>query len=99
MGSGNSLFVSMTIDEFKQFLIGIIQNELKEHIKSDPKVDDDELMKIEDVQLLLGSASKPTSKPTIHSYKKKYNIPVYRFGRRIYFKRKELLECMKKHKL
>ena len=31
----------MTIDEFKQFLIGIIQNELKEHIKSDPKIDDD----------------------------------------------------------
>ena len=28
------------------------------------------LRKIEDVQLLLGSASKPTSKPTIHSYKK-----------------------------
>jgi len=92
MATNNSLFVSMPLEEFQQLLKDLIKDELKDFNK-DVKIQDDDLMSIEEVKTFLH-----VSKPTIHAWKKKKLIRSYRIGRRIFFKKHELLDCMKKTK-
>jgi len=53
--------------------------------------DDNELLQVDEVAKLLNIGVS-----TLHTYKKNGSIPFHRIGRRVYFKRGELLSCLKK---
>lgn len=90
MTVNNSLFVSMPLEEFQQLLKNLLKDELKDFNK-EVKTQEDDLMDIEQVKSFLH-----VSGVTIHAWKKKKLIRSYRIGRRIFFKKHELLDCMKK---
>lgn len=90
MAANNSLFVAMPFDEFQQLLKDLIKNEFKD-FNTEVKIQKDDLMSIEEVKAYLH-----VSGVTIHAWKKKKLIRSYRIGRRIFFKKHELLNCMKK---
>jgi excisionase family DNA binding protein len=85
-----ALVVTMQMDEFEQFIRNIFQNEFSK-MKNDSQPESSaELMTIEETQAYLN-----VSKVTIHKWKKKKMIQSYRIGRKIYFKKHELLESLK----
>ena len=97
MSVNSTLFVAMPFDEFTELIQKTIKNELKNSSIIPQQVPKDDLMSIEEAGALLH-----VSKVTIHKWKKKKLIQAYRIGRKIYFKRQELIDaintklCLKK---
>jgi excisionase family DNA binding protein len=81
-------FVTMPIEELESRIRSIIKSEVQKlnNAQSNPP---DELMSIEEVQTFLH-----VSKVTIHKWKKRGRIKSYRIGRKIYFKKNEILNSM-----
>ncbi|MGG9964484.1 helix-turn-helix domain-containing protein [Ferruginibacter sp. SUN106] len=89
MAANATLFVAMPFDEFQELIQNTIKNELKKFSIVPQPTPQDDLMSIEDAGALLH-----VSKVTIHKWKKKKLIQAYRIGRKIYFKRRELIEAI-----
>lgn len=74
-------------------LIELISSSLKsvlENTNQNPPTPDEQLIKIDEVCELF-----KVSKPTIFEWKKAGKLPFYRIGRRVYFKKNEIMDCMK----
>ena len=84
----NHIFIPMTVDQLKLIITECIKKVQPEKV---PKDKEDELIKIQEVAKLLS-----VSKVTIHEWKKKGIIPFHRMGRRVFFKKHEILEALKK---
>jgi len=81
---------SLTVGEFRT----LIQDALKGAIPEQPQpriVDQEEHFTIEQLKQFLNC-----SKVTLHNYKKK-GLPYYRIGRKLLFKKTEVLEFMRKN--
>jgi excisionase family DNA binding protein len=85
-----ALIVTMQMHEFEKFMREIMQEEIKKLQNNTQISQQDEIMSIEEVQTLLH-----VSKVTIHKWKKRKLIQSHRIGRRIYFKKHEILNAMK----
>ncbi len=79
----------MTLDELKEIVAESVKNALIEYQKHNKKEEDDRLMSITDVTRLLG-----VSKVTITKWKRDGLIPSHRLSRRVYFKKKEVMEAL-----
>ncbi len=55
------------------------------------QTDNDELLQIQEAAKML-----EVSISTLHTYKKNGAVPFHRIGRRVYFKKSEILESLKK---
>jgi excisionase family DNA binding protein len=83
-------------NELEQALRNIIKDAISEHFRLQLKPDDNvknDLLQISDVAEMLN-----VSLSTVHSYKRQGIFPFYRIGRRIYFKRDEVIEKLKEAK-
>jgi len=89
MATNATLFVAMPFDEFAELIQKTIKNELKNFSIIPQPVQADELLNIEEAGALLH-----VSKVTIHKWKKRRLINAYRIGRKIYFKKQELIETI-----
>ena len=89
MASNATVFVAMPFGEFQELIEQTIKNELKNFAIVPQQIQADELLNIEEAGALLH-----VSKVTIHKWKKKKLIQAYRIGRKILFKRKELLDAI-----
>lgn len=87
---GESLVV-VQLNDLKDVIRGIVNDCLDAHVN--PPKEEDELLSIEEVANLLG-----VSKVTIHHRKRMGKIPFYRSGRRIYFKKSEVLASLQSSK-
>jgi len=87
-----TMFTVMPISELceliKKSVADSFDNELKSFLKNSMK-EDEQLLKIEEACQLL-----KVSKVTIHKWKKQNKIRSYRIGRKIYFKKSELLNSL-----
>jgi excisionase family DNA binding protein len=82
----NVFLTNLSSDDIKN----IVKSALEE-IKPEGKKEEPELIKISEVSKIL-----KVSLPTIHTWKKQGKIPFYRLGSKIFFKRNEVLEVLKK---
>ncbi|MCX7874632.1 MAG: helix-turn-helix domain-containing protein [Melioribacteraceae bacterium] len=88
----NLMLSTITIDELKEIISESINSILcKNNYLTKVEKNDDELIKIEEVSSLLG-----VSKVTIYKWKKMGLIPFYRISNKIYFKKNEVIESLKK---
>ena len=87
-----TMFTVMPLSELSELIKRSVKdcfnNELKEFLKSSTK-EEEHLLKIEEACELL-----KVSKVTIHKWKKQNRIQSYRIGRKIYFKKHELIKSM-----
>lgn len=90
MSASATLFVAMPFDEFQELIQSTIKNELRNFSIIPQQVQKDELLSIEEAGALLH-----VSKVTIHKWKRNKLIQAYRIGRKIYFKRQELIDAIK----
>ncbi|MEI9945797.1 MAG: helix-turn-helix domain-containing protein [Chitinophagaceae bacterium] len=89
MTTGNTLFVSMPLLEFKELISELVKNELKDFKEQISLPKEDVFMSIEEASQFLRA-----SKVTIHKWKKNKKITSYRIGRKIFFKKQELINSM-----
>ena len=88
--SGNpTMFVAMPMEELLDLIEEKIFKSLEKFNKKPPPIQTDELLNVEQTCALLG-----VSRVTIHKWKKQKLIVSYRIGRRIYFKKHELIKAM-----
>ena len=80
------IMIKMSVQELKDLISKCVQECLQEHLKQAPP-EDDTLLKIDAIAKYLG-----VSKVTIHTWKKQGKIPFHRMGRRVYFKKSEILK-------
>ena len=80
-------------DDLRGMIEEIIQNNLTSFTdtKKEDQSSDDELIKIQQVAELFG-----VSKVSVHAWKKAGKLPFYRISRKIYFKKSEVLEALKR---
>lgn len=83
---------SLQPDELKQLISDAVLQAVDRTIQQQPEKD--ELLKLNEVAELLS-----VSKVTIHSWKKAGLIPFYRISNKIYFKKNEVIESLKKRKV
>lgn len=85
------IFYSLEPNEFKELIQDAVLQAIEE--KTDPQQPDneDQLIKVSDASKLLG-----VSKVTIHTWKRNRLIPFYRISNKIYFKKNELVNSLKK---
>jgi excisionase family DNA binding protein len=86
----NIYLTGITLDEFKSFIHDSVKIALAE-LKEEEKPKDDELIKVDEVAAML-----KVSKVTVFQWKKTGKIPFYRISRKVFFKRNEVLESLKK---
>lgn len=85
--------IGIEVDDLKN----IIQEVIDENLNSSPPDNQpqneqpDELLNIKDAAKVLN-----VSVPTMFNYKRKGIIPFYRIGRRVFFKRPELINSLKR---
>jgi len=89
MAQNATMFVAMPFNEFQELVEKIINNGLEKFINKPLPAQTDELLSKEETCALLR-----VSKVTIHKWTKKRLIQSYRIGRKIYFKKSELLEAI-----
>lgn len=88
------IFHSLEPDELKQLINDAVVNALAENTNPQPQAErDDPLIKLSEACRLLGVSSV-----TIHTWKKTGLIPFYRISNKIYFKKNELINSLKKIK-
>ena len=81
--------VFMETNELAELIDTIVKNQLEEFSKKDSKPKVEGLMTVEETCEFIHC-----TKPTLHKYKKDGLIKSRRLGRRIYFLKDEILECM-----
>ena len=89
MASNATMFVAMPLNEFQELIEKMINDGLEKFNRKPVPVPTDELLSIEEVCTMLH-----VSKVTIHKWKKKKLIFSYRIGRKIYFKKHEVISCL-----
>lgn len=89
MASSGTMFVAMPLNEFQELIEKMINDGLEKFSRKPIPVPTDELLSIEEVCTMLH-----VSKVTIHKWKKRKLIFSYRIGRKIYFKRQEVISCL-----
>lgn len=85
------MLIQVNLEELKQLIKEAVNDALKVSQPSASKTKTDDLIKIADVEEILG-----VSKVTIHKWKKIGRIPFHRISNRIFFKREEILDSLKK---
>ena len=89
--SGNpTMFVAMPMEELLELIEEKIFNGLQKFNKIPQPIQTEELMSIDETCTFLR-----VSKVTIHKWKKQKLIVSYRIGRRVYFKKQELIKAMR----
>jgi len=78
--------IKMSHHELKDLISQSVRECLQKYLKIEPP-EDDRLLKIGEIVEYLG-----VSKVTIYNWKKQGKIPFHRMGRRIYFKKSEILK-------
>jgi excisionase family DNA binding protein len=89
MPGNPTMFVAMPIEELLDLIEEKIIKGLEKNNNKPTPIQTDELLNVEEVCKFLR-----VSKVTIHKWKKKKLIVSYRIGRRIYFKKHELIKAM-----
>ena len=89
----DQIFLSIDADELKELIKDSILEALAENHNQQQPEKEDQLIKLSEAASLLG-----VSKVTIHTWKKTGLIPFYRISNKIYFKKNELLQSLKKNK-
>ena len=85
-----TIFHSLTPNEFKELISNAVL-EVVEKINRPNQQTEDQLLRLNDLANLLN-----VSKVTIHNWKKSGLIPFYRMSNKIYFKKNEVIESLKK---
>ena len=85
------LLTSISLDDLKSVIAESLSSELQKFSPAKPPIQDDQLIKINEVAKILN-----VSKVTIFSWKKSGKLPFYRISNKIYFKRNEIFEALKK---
>ncbi|MBL0182503.1 MAG: helix-turn-helix domain-containing protein [Chitinophagaceae bacterium] len=86
MARDATMFVAIPMNELLELIESRIFNALDKFQRPSQTIQTDELLRIEEACALLC-----VSKVTIHKWKKRKLILSYRIGRRIYFKKSELI--------
>lgn len=88
-----NIFLSpITLEDLKSLITDSVKVALdNRHDYFTKPIEEDPLLSIEQVQVLLS-----VSKVTIHKWKKKGLITYHKLNRRLYFKRSEVLNALKK---
>lgn len=89
MSADATLFVAMPFSEFQEIIKKMINDALEQFVKKPLPPQTDKLLSIEEACALLH-----VSKVTIHKWKKRKLIQSYRIGRKIYFKKQELMNSL-----
>ena len=93
MASDATFFVAKPLSELLELIQSMIRNEFVKFNSKDTKSPIEELMTIEETCEFLH-----VSKVTIHKWKKKKLIFSHRIGRKIYFKKQELMTAITQKK-
>src|SRR5690349_4068387 len=89
MNSNATLFVAMPFGEFVELIQTAIKDEFKNLSFAPSFIEPENLLSIDEAGALLH-----VSKVTIHKWKRNKYIHAYRIGRKIYFKREELIKAI-----
>ncbi len=89
----NLILHSLQPDDLKALIKDSISEALEEKIKPQQTEKEDQLIKLNEACRLLGVSSV-----TIHNWKRSGLIPFYRISNKIYFKKNELIQSLKKAK-
>jgi len=81
------MFTAIPLSELLHHIEIMLDKKLQHAIKAKPVVESETLMTVEEVGKFL-----KVSKVTIHKWKKQKRIKSYRIGRRIYFKKSDILD-------
>jgi excisionase family DNA binding protein len=84
------VFTTITVDELKSYILEGLRSILSEFKRPQEMNKDEKLLSLSEASEFL-----KVSKVTIHKWKKKKLITSYRIGRRIYFKKEELVNSLK----
>ena len=93
MASDATFFVAKPLSELLELIQSMIRNEFVKFNSKDTQTPIEELMTIEETCEFLH-----VSKVTIHKWKKKKLIFSHRIGRKIYFKKQELMTAITQKK-
>ena len=84
------ILISISLEEFMSIIQGCVKTGIEDLTKNSiPQPEDEKLLSIQDVKNLMG-----VSKVTIHKWKKIGLIPYHKLNRRLYFKKKEILDAL-----
>ena len=89
-----TILISLEQDELRRIITEAAKTALQEHNsvrRQDQFPDSNVLLKIHEVAKLLS-----VSKVTIHDWKRKGIIPFHRMGGRVFFKKQEVIQALKK---
>ncbi len=89
--SESIILTNVTVDDLKSIIDERLQAALTTFKPAEPETKEEELIKIEEVCKLLN-----VSKVTIHAWKKSGKLPFYRISNKIYFKRNEIVDALRK---
>lgn len=89
----NSIIISLQPDELKEIIKDSLLEVLESSNLSTQPEKEDTLINFKEACKLLGISSV-----TLHKWKKQRIIPFYRMNKKIYFKKDELFESLKKVK-
>lgn len=81
--------VVFDIDDLERVIEKLFGKYMQPHLTQ--QTDSDELLQIQEAAKIL-----EVSISTLHTYKKVGAIPFHRIGRRVYFKKSEILDSLKK---
>lgn len=81
--------VVFDIEDLERVIERLFGKYIKPYPQSQP--DNDDLLQMQEAAKLL-----EVSISTLHTYKKNGALPFHRIGRRVYFKKSEILESLKK---
>jgi len=84
---------SMPIEDLTNIILNAVQNailKLKLPADQPPSSPSDDFISFNDVKNML-----KCSAVTLHAYKKQGKIPFHRIGRRVLFRKNEILDCLK----
>jgi len=80
------IFTKMTTKELKDLITECVSQVLTEQSRTPEKKEEETLLTVAELSKYLG-----VSKVTIHIWKWEGKLPFYRMGRRVYFKKSEIL--------
>ena len=90
MSANATMFVAMPMEELLDLIEVRIFKSVEKYSKKEKLKPDEELLSTEETCKFL-----KVSKVTIHKWKKQKRIVSYRIGRRIFFKKEELIKAMR----
>ncbi len=81
-----TVFTKMSVHELKDLIINCVSEAFNEQSKLNSKQEEETLLTVAELSKYLG-----VSKVTIHTWKREGKLPFYTMGRRVYFKKSEIL--------